>query len=233
MLQDDTYGGIRVKIQGVVGSPPRLLPSRAFVILNPEGRGLSIHLPTGQLAPAMDTEVMVTGTLKFDTHEFTYLSMAKNDIWTKVADPEQTPARRAVAWSAPATEDAWSLVAATGTVQSVTGNTISLTINDADVDVKIKPGVAYRVTRLKKGDVIQVAGLLDMTSDRLAILPRNADEIVLISHAPEKIETAKSSTPQGLPGWTPFGAALGAIGAIGGVKKLRTRKKQEVNKVAA
>jgi len=228
MLQDDSYGGIRVKIKGTAGSLPRMLSGRAFVLLNPEGRGLSVRLDTGRKMPALGSTIEISGTLKFDTHDFAYLSLTKTDklIVQDVGIVTSTP--REVMWLAPAAEDAWSLAIATGTVQAVSASTISLLVDDAEVDVKIKPGVDYRASRLKKGDIINVTGILDMTSSRVAILPRKAEEIILVAHAPSPVQVTTPQTAQGLPGWTPFGAALGAIGAIEGVKKLHSRKKTKV-----
>ncbi len=228
MLQDDPYGGMHVKIKGIAGSLPRMLSGRAFVLLNPEGRGLSVRLDAGRKMPALGSTLEISGTLKFDTRDFAYLSLTKTDKLTVLNASAATSTPREVMWLAPAAEDAWSLVIATGTVQTVTASTINLLVDDAEVDVKIKPGVNYRASRLKKGDVINVVGILDMTSERVAILPRKAEEIVLIAHAPSQTTVATPQKAQGLPGWTPFGAALGAIGAIEGVKKLRSRKKMKV-----
>lgn len=225
MLNDDTYGGLRVRLTGQVGSSARLLTGRSFILLNPEGRGLLVKVPSGNKMPNMNSFLEVTGTLKFDTHDFPYLSLTKND-WLKELKASTSSSSREVTWWAPATEDAWSLVSATGTVQAVSGSTVNLLVDDAEVDLKIKSGVNYRASRLKKGDLINVTGLLDMTSQRPAILPRNADEIILIKYASSSIQQASEPPkPSGLPGWTPFGAALGAIGAVEGVKKLRNRKK--------
>lgn len=225
MLQDDSYGGIRVKIKGTAGSLPRMLSGRAFVLLNPEGRGLSVRLDAGRKMPALGSTLEISGTLKFDTHDFAYLSLTKTDKLTILNADIATSTPREIMWLAPAAEDAWSLAIATGTVQTVSASTISLLVDDAEVDVKIKPGVSYRASRLKKGDIINVTGILDMTSSRVAILPRRAEEITLVAHAPSQTAVTTPQKAQGLPGWTPFGAALGAIGAIEGVKKLRSRKK--------
>ncbi|MDD2731293.1 MAG: lamin tail domain-containing protein, partial [Candidatus Portnoybacteria bacterium] len=225
MLNDDSYGGIRVKLAGLVGSPSRLLTGRSFVLLNTEGRGLLVKVPAGMKMPTLNTPLEVTGTLKFDTRDFPYLSLTKNDRLTLLKS-STTSTLREVTWWAPATEDAWSLVSATGTVQAISGSTVNLLVDDSEVDLKIKSGVNYRAARLKKGDVINVTGLLDLTSQRPAILPRTADDITLISYATNSIQQASEpQKPSGLPSWTPFGAALGAIGAVEGVKKLRGRKK--------
>ncbi|MHB8830778.1 MAG: lamin tail domain-containing protein [Patescibacteria group bacterium] len=228
MLQDDSYGGIRVKIKGIAGSLPRMLSGRAFVLLNLEGRGLSVRLDAGRKMPALGSTLEISGTLKFDTHDFAYLSLTKTDKLTILNANIATSTPREIMWLAPAAEDAWSLAIATGTVQTVSASTISLLVDDAEVDVKIKPGVNYRASRLKKGDIINVTGILDMTSSRVAILPRRAEEITLVAHAPDQTAITTPQKAQGLPGWTPFGAALGAIGAIEGVKKLRSRKKTKV-----
>ena len=227
MLRDDTYGGMRVRLQGMVGTPPRLLTGRSFVLLNQEGRGLLVKLSADKKMPPMNTPLAVVGTLKFDTHELPFLSVAKNDSLLTLKKTASSTIRE-VAWLAPAAEDAWSLASVTGTVVSVSGSTILMSADDTEVSAKIKSGVAYRTARLKKGDTIWVSGVLDMSSEKPALLPRTADEIRLLAHASTKSESvaAAKTTPQGLPGWTPFGAALGAIGAVEGVKKLKSKKKK-------
>ena len=209
-----------MRLQGLVGTPPRLLTGRAFVLLNQEGRGLLVKLSADKKLPAMGTSVAVVGTLKFDTRELPYLSMAKSDLLS-VLNQSASSSVRQIPWLAPGAEDAWSLVSATGTVQSISGSTISLLVEDAEISAKIKSGVPYRASRLKKGDEVIVTGVLDMSSEKPALLPRTADEIRLLAHASTKTESVAAEKPHGLPGWTPFGAAIGAIGAIEGVKKLR------------
>ncbi|MFA6504033.1 MAG: hypothetical protein WCT54_03785 [Patescibacteria group bacterium] len=227
MLQDDTYGNLRVKLQGSVGSMTGLLTGRSFALLNQDGRGIIVKLPTGKKAPDINTYVEVTGTLKFDTHDLPYISMTTSDTWLAMQKNVSTPKIRNVFWSAPSAEDAWSFVSTTGTVSEVSGSTVKMIVDDEEVNMRIKSGVDYRAARLLKGDTVAVSGLLDTTGEVPAILPRNASEIKLISHAPEKIalNPAAANTSSGLPGWTPFGAALGMIGAIEGVKKVRSRKK--------
>jgi len=224
MIYDDSIGGIRVALEGTVGSPVRLLSSRAFVLLNSDGRGLLVRLGTTHKMPIFGTRIKIIGTLKFDTYDNVYLSVAKTDNWTALKTQENIHAR-SIPWVAPSVEDSWSLASVTGTVTSVSGSTISIVSDDSDLDVKIKPAVAYRASRLKAGDTIKVTGILDLSGERPALLPRSATEIDLIAHAPAA-QAQGTATPQsksGLPGWTPFAAAALAIGGIEGVKRVKNK----------
>lgn len=233
MLQDDSLGGIKIRIRGTVGTMSGLMTGRAFVLLNQDGRGLLVKLPTGLKYPLYGSSIELTGTLKFDTRDLPYISMLKGDKWNNISTLT-SPEPKSL-WATPSSEDAWSLVAATGTIQSISGQTVTILSGDYEYDIKIKTKTGYRASRLSKGDTISVIGLLDITNDRQAIIPRTAEEIVLASHAPEKkIESQDTAAAKkGIPGWTPFGAALGAIGAIEATKKIRSRITTAKKKVKA
>ncbi len=224
MLHQEEFGGMRLQLRGTVGTLPRHVSGRGFILLNHDGRGLLIRVPSYKKIPEFGTFITVTGSLKFDTRELPYLSLSKNDDWKQEMMNTITPSIREVSLLSPASEDAWSLVQATGTVSGVSGNTVNLIVDNIDVDMTIKSGVEYRASRLKKGDVINVKGILDISNDRPVILPRHADEIVLISHAPESL-TSGNGEKQGIPGWTPFGAAAIAVGAVEGLKKFKQHYK--------
>ena len=53
---------------------------------------------------------------------------------------------------------------------------------------------------------------------------------------PKEELTAATTAKNGVPGWTPFGAAIGAIGTIEGFKKVRAKlkesKKMNIKKTA-
>lgn len=228
MLIDDDIGGIRVALEGTVGSPLRLVSGHAFVLLNQQGRGLMVRVPTKMKLPEYGASIRVTGTLKFDTRDIPYLSMAKDDGWSAMKKPFPIPQPKSdVLLEAPAAEDVWALTATTGTVVSVSGSTLVLATDGADVNVKIRPGVPYRISRLKAGDVIQVKGLLDTSGDLPAILPRKSEEIQIVSHAAPKTEATitenKNATTPTYPGWTPFGAAALAVGMVQGVKTIKSK----------
>jgi len=107
-------------------------------------------------------------------------------------------------------------------------------VDDIDVDFKIKSGVAYRASRLSKGDTVKIKGVLDITDDMAVILPRSADEIELVSHAPESFASATDREESGIPGWTPFGAAALAVGAVESLKQIKKKlKNREIKPVMA
>jgi len=229
MLHQEEFGGMRLLLRGTVGTLPRHVSGRGFILLNHDGRGLLVRVPSYKKIPEFGSFIAVTGSLKFDTRELPYLSLTKNDSWNEETSEAVTPSVRKISLLSPTMEDAWSLVQATGTVNSVSGNTVNLIVDNIDVDMTIKPGVEYRASRLKKGDVINVTGILDISNDRATILPRYANEITLIAHAQESLTTTSKQT-QGIPGWTPFGAAAIAVGAVEGIKKFKQRFKNQTIK---
>ncbi len=226
MLHQEQFGGMRVKLRGTVGTTPGQVSGRAFILLNHEGRGLLVKVPSYKKIPAFGSFLTITGNLKFDSHELPYLSLTKKDDWIAEKQLSIAPKPRIVNFLAPQAESAWSLVMAEGVVNDVSGATVHMIVNDIDVNFKIKSGVAYRASRIKKGDVVKVSGVLDITDDIASIIPRSADEIELISHAKENL-AATSKQDSGMPGWTPFGAAAIAVGAVEGLKQVKKRIKKE------
>ena len=237
MINDANYGGLRVALEGMVGSPLKHTPGRSFVLLNQEGKGLLVKVPSRLKQPEMGKWLKITGTLKFDTNDSPYLSLGTKDGWIE-QEINQNIKVREVYLPAPAAEDAWSYVNATATVQGVSGKTIQLISQDADIVMKIKPSVSYRASRLTKGDEIAISGILDLSGEVPAILPRQSDEILLLTHA-ETWSNNEQKKEEGLPGWTPFGAAAVAIGTLEGVKAAKKtitnskRKKLQKNRQPA
>lgn len=229
MTSSDTYRGIRVTLRGSVGSPSGLLSSHGFILLSPDGRGLLVRVPTSMKLPALRDAVQVVGTLQFDDLDIPSLKLGAKDGWTVLADPAvagPAPAPRAADLLAPGNEDRWSLVSATGTVKRVQGTNITVGVdpaNGGEVVVAIRKAVDYRASRLAAGDTIRVTGLLDASNAVPRILPRSADEIVLVAHAAPKTDAAPKTA---LPGWTPFGAAGLAIAGTEGIKHYRERRKR-------
>lgn len=226
MLKDSTYGGVKVRLRGLVGTPAQLLTSRAFILLNHDGRGLMVKVPTDRKMPDYGSILEVTGTLKFDSHDLPYLSVSTKDEW-RILNQEMTDIKfHNSSLFAPSAEDAWSLVNVTGTVLEVKSSSFTVLVDEIEIQVKIRPGVNYRAKRLIKNDLVNITGILDISGEMPTILPRSAEEIQLISHE-QKTEAAPAKAQKnGVPGWTPFGAAAGAIGTIEGFKRVRTRFKK-------
>ncbi len=226
MLKDSTYGGVKVRLRGLVGTPAQLLTSRAFILLNHDGRGLMVKVPTDRKMPDHGSMLEVTGTLKFDSHDLPYLSVSTKDEW-QILNQEMSDIKfHNSTLFAPSAEDAWSLVNVTGTVLEVKTSSFTILVDEIEIQVKIRPGVNYRAKRLIKDDLVNITGILDLSSETTTILPRSADEIQLISHQIKNEAAAPTTQKKGVPGWTPFGAAIGAIGTIEGFKRVRTRFKK-------
>lgn len=237
MLHQEQFGGMRVKLRGTVGTMPGQVSGRAFILLNHEGRGLLVKVPSYKKIPAYGTFLTITGNLKFNSHELPYLSLTQKDGWIVEKQLLVEPKTRNVNFLAPQAEAAWGLVTAEGIVNDVSGATVHMIVNDVDVDFKIKSGVAYRASRIKKGDTIKVTGILDITNDIAVIIPRSEKEIEILSNAQENLANT-SNQSGGMPGWTPFGAAAIAVGAVEGLKQAKKRIKKETvrsvfNKVLA
>lgn len=229
MLTHESSYPIRVQLTGRVSSPPGLLPRHSFVLQASDGRGLLVTVPIRSRLPHFQSEVAVAGSLWVDDGGTPNLKMAARDIWSRLPTSTQPVTPRVVDLIAPAAEDAWSLVAVTGTVASVKGSMIQLDLEDADLEVVVKTGLKYRTKRLVPGDVIAVTGLLDTSRDTARLLPRHADEIVIVKHAPPKTGSMAATTQHTgttLPTWAPIGAAAGAIGVTEAAKHLHRKRKR-------
>lgn len=224
MAHDETYAGIPVVLQGVVGTPPGLISGHYFVLLAQDGRGLNVHVPTSRKLPEYGAEVRVTGVLKFTDKGVPSLGMRKNDALEAASSTAKMSVRpRLVDLLAPSNEDAWSFVHVTGTVLNVKGTTITLDLQDAEVLVTIKPLTGYRAARIQVGDTLHVRGVLDTKDETARLYVRSAEDIEIAAHAAPK---ATGTTKRTLPGWMPFGAAAVAVAGTEGAKKLRARWKQ-------
>jgi hypothetical protein len=148
------------------------------------------------------------------------LRMKTSDVWMTVATTTP-PVPRSVDLIAPGSEDAWSLVAATGTVQAVTARSFTIDADGVEIAVNIPSALRFRTKRLIKGDVVRVTALLDLRKDTPALLPRTPEEIELIEHAPSTITSpsASANTTSG-PDWKPFGAAAGVLAMTGAAKRV-------------
>ncbi len=215
---------IHVVLHGTVGSPPGLISTHAFVLLSSDGKGLEVRVPATHALPTLKTAVDVRGTLNFSNDNIPYLKADSNSPWTTSVSSTIISSPRFIDLIAPLGEDAWSLTSVTGSVASIRSGTVILKTSTSgeELSIAIKPAVHYRASRLAIGDTIEVMGLLDMTGAEPRLLPRQAEDIVLVRHAEKKLQT---DTPKTMPGWTPFGAAGIAVAGTEGLKKLRERQK--------
>ncbi len=227
MIDQEQSSAIRVRLQGFVGTPPGLLSKHAFVLQSPDGRGLLIQLPTTAKLPEQGISVIVTGSLHFDNRNTPYLQLGAKDQWTKATGTNATdiPTFRPVDVTAPGSEDAWSLMHVTGTVQGIHGSVVHLDLGDAELDILFKPLIGYRVKRLTIGDEVTISGVLDITTDPPKLIPRANTEIAIIGHkAATIVQSATQKNP--LSDYAPIGAAAGAIATTEGVKQWHRRRKQ-------
>jgi hypothetical protein len=225
MRLSDEYGGTQVRLHGTVGSPPGLLTSQAFVLLSPDGQGIKVSVPTSKKLPPLGTSISVSGILRFNNLGYPSLQMGAKDSWTVQASSTAGYVPRVVDLISLGAEDAWSFINVTGTVKQIKDPTFVLDLGDAEITVVVRPPVDYRVKRLAVGDVVAVKGILDTSARDPHLLPRSADEITLVSHAQPEAFTAKT-TSSALPGWTPLGAAAGAVAVTEGAKQLNRKRRQ-------
>jgi hypothetical protein len=217
---DQSLDTVRVRVTGTVGSVDRLLgATHAFILHGADGRGVIVYLPTHLNIPPFGATVRVMGTLTA-TYRGPELRMKTSDVWMTVATTTP-PLPRSVDLLTPGSEDAWSLVAVTGTVLTVAARSFTLDADGIEIVVSIPPAVKYRTKRLVKGDVVHVTALLDLRHDTPALLPRTPEEIELVQHAPSTITspTASTNTSSG-PDWKPFGAAAGVLAMTGAAKRV-------------
>lgn len=228
MLNQIEDAPLRVRLEGTVGSTPGLLPYHSFILQSPEGRGLQVRVPTARRLPDFGTDVSLVGQLYVDDFGVPYIKMAAKDpLDSHGTSTGVIP--RLVDLTSPGIEDVWALMSVTGTVIQVKGRTVSLDLGDAFLDVSIKQSVKYRPQRLTPGDIIRVNGLLDTNHDIPFLIPRTPDDIVLVGH--KEALSAAPAKPSGgpeVPGWTPIGAAAGAVAVTEGAKQLNRRRKQRL-----
>ncbi|GEM_PF-6931735 len=228
MLTQDFSAPRRVRLVGRVSSVPGLLSRHSFVLHAPDGRGVLVTVPTQKRLPQFQSNINVAGSLWLDDKGGPTLKLSSRDGWSHLPTSTQPITPRVVDLITPAGEDAWSMVSVTGTVTNVTGSSIHLDLDDAEIDVTMKPVVKYRTKRLIPGDVVSVTGLLDTTRDVPRILPRLSNELVLIKRAAPKVQTtiaAIQSPGTTLPSWAPLGAAAGVVGVTEAVKHLHQKRK--------
>lgn len=214
----DLNPGIIVRLRGRVATPPRLISAHAFILTAPDGKGLSVSVPNNQRLPEFGASVEVTGTLSFDAHDIPRLSIKSGQTIRTLPGAPTPETPRMVEFLAPGLEDAWAFVSASGTVLEAKGTRIRLETDGVEISVLVKASVGYRAARLNPGDLVAVRGILDIGKDDPEIIARVPADIILVAPAPKPIASAQAPKPKTFPGWTPLGTAVGAIGAIEGVK---------------
>lgn len=216
--------GTRVSLVGIVANLPKLIGAQKFVIQNPDGRGLLVESNTKQPSPDYQTVIEVTGTLTINDNGIS-LRMLSADRWRLIPATEHDVTLRTVDLTAPAKEDAWSLIEVTGTVRSVQKTFVQVDTEDASLRLVIRPAVKYRPERLEEGDIIKVKGILDTRGDTPSLYPRTANEIQLIEHV--KKVTKNPPPTSSFPAWAPFGAAGATIAVTHGVKRLKKLREKK------
>lgn len=210
------YASTRVRITGTVATLPRLLGNNTFVIQTDDGRGLYISGNSKQSSPPFHAHIALTGTLSVNDDGL-ILHMYASDRW-KLLELERAVQPRVPDLDQPSLEDAWSYVQLKGIVSSVSPTRVVILHNGTEIAVSIRPVVHYRVERLKKGDEIEVSGILDTRKDSLTLFPRLADEIHILKSAPLTTSEAIPGTHTPLP-WMPVGAAGMSIAVTQGARR--------------
>lgn len=222
----DLNPGIVVRLRGRVATPPRLISSHAFILTAPDGRGISVSVPSSQRLPEFGASVEIVGTLSFDTHDTPRLSIKSGQSIRTLSGTQKPETPRTVELLAPSLEDAWSLVSVSGTVMEAKGTRIRIETDGVEVSVLAKAQVGYRAARLNPGDTVRIRGVLDINKDDPEIVVRTADDIQIIAAAPKAAASGNAPAQTAFPGWTPFGTAIGAIGTVEGIKRAGSWRKQ-------
>jgi hypothetical protein len=210
------YASTRVRLTGTVATLPRLLGSNAFVIQTDDGRGLYVSGNSKQPSPPFRAHIALTGTLTVNDDGL-ILHMYASDRWT-MQELERAVQVRVPDLDHPSLEDAWSSVQVRGIVTNVTPTRVTILHDQSEIFVSIRPVVFYRAERLKKGDEIEVSGLLDTRKDSLTLLPRLAEEIRLVRSAATATSTNTAQSRPPLP-WMPIGAAGMSIAVTQGARR--------------
>lgn len=210
------HASTRVRLIGTVATMPRLLGNNAFVIQTDDGRGLYVSGNTKQASPPFRTPIELTGTLSLNDDGL-ILHMYASDRW-RIVGLEHAVQPRTPDLDQPSLEDAWSYAQIRGIVSAISPTRITILHDQTEIAVSIRPVVRYRTERLKKGDEIEVSGILDTRKESLVLLPRFAEEIRLIQPAPTNVTATKPTTAPPLP-WMPVGVAGMSIAATQGVRR--------------
>ena len=221
---------VRVVITGVVATKPGILNKNQFVLLSADGHGLLVYGTSKQPSPALGTTVRVAGTLQLNDDGLS-LHLATKDRWTEIKTTS-VPQPRVVDFLSSSAEDGWSFVDVTATVGEVKSSGAALDLGDVLATLHAKPVTGYRLSRLKQGDTIRVKALVDMRGLDPVLVLRSVDDIEIVKHA----ALAKAGEPvhQGLPDWTPFGAAGITVAITQGFKKLKQlREERRVRELIA
>ncbi len=222
----DASDPIRVRLHGRVGTLPHFIKNKTFILQAPDGHGLLVQASTNRKLPKFGNDIIVTGQL-IANDDGAILKMLSTDAWTLDPTPRipsSTP--RNIDLLAPASEDIWSLIQTTGTVQDIKNKKIQIDIDGINAEITISRKLPYRTQRLKKGDIILVTGILAPGIEMPKIYPRNADDIEIVLHAPSPI-TVNSNSQIQTNQWMPMGATVCAIGAVEGAKRLHKKRKQK------
>ncbi|HVM90529.1 MAG TPA: hypothetical protein VMU11_01350, partial [Verrucomicrobiae bacterium] len=189
-----------------------------------DGHGLLVYGTTKQVSPPYGATVRVSGTLQLNDDGLS-LHLSSKDRWMQIKATTE-PQPRLVNFFDALPEDGWSLVSVSATVSDVNQTSATLDLGDLTASLHVKPASGYRLARLKPGDTIRVNALADLRGLDPVLVVRDASDVTILSHA----ALAKpSNTPQGLPDWTPFGAAGITVAVTQGFKKLKQlREKHHV-----
>jgi hypothetical protein len=216
---------MRIRVKGTVATMPGLIAKNQFALLAPDGRGLLVVGNSKQPSPILGQTIEVTGSLLVND-DGASLHMKAADRWINLR-ATTTSETRSIDLASQEKEDAWSFVSVTGTVSATTKTTITIDLDDGqEVVIAVKPMIKLRAQRFLTGDTIAVQGLFDIRHDTPTIVPRNVDEVALVSHAPPKPSASSATSSTGVPPWTPFAAAGATVAIAQGIKKARTLREQ-------
>ncbi|MCC7357818.1 lamin tail domain-containing protein [Candidatus Uhrbacteria bacterium] len=232
LLTDDMFtqaieGGIHIKLFGTVATPPGLLKAHAFILINPEGRGIRVNVPKKLRLPEQKTFLSITGKLEFDDRNIPRITMGTNDkITIKKNTKQDAVIPKPTDLLTMINEQAWSFIQTTGTVVKASEKKIRLDVDGIEADVYINQPLSYRGSRLDIGDKIQVNGILDLSAEDPRIFPTKNEDIILIHQAPDKPSEllTNAQTKTQYPNWMPIGAAASMVVVTEGAKRLKRHR---------
>lgn len=226
MLEHALEGGIQVRLIGTVATPPGLLNAHAFILLNPQGRGIRVNLQKKFRLPNTGAAISLTGKLEFDDKNIPKITVGAKDTVTPYTKKISVPTKKSLDLLTFTAEDAWSYIQTTGTVRSATNKQISIDADGIEAVILLRSPLTYRGSRLDEGDVINISGILDITGDIPRIIPTKNEDIVLIEHAPKKFSPMSGTTTPlpTYPTWMPVGAAAGMVVVTESAKRLKRRR---------
>lgn len=173
--------GILIKIQGKVTAPPGILSPQYFYLEDVSG-GIQVYMHSKDFPQISSGNIVeVIGELSEINGERRLKVNAKEDIVIVRTEPPVIP--KEIAIPEVSEENEGEYVRITGTVSRTSGDTFYVTDGESEVKVIIKSQTNIDKPKMRRGDKIEVSGVISEHKGEYRILPFQEDDVKIISSA--------------------------------------------------